>query len=136
MVLIDRLEIKVTNKNVGHYIKLGYQIKSGDTVIINVTDLPITSKHKIDVSCDNCKKEYKISYFSYLRNVRDDGYHCKHCSGSRSRDTNIERYGVEHPLQLDKFKEKSKKTNFKKYGVEYSMQNKKVKRNETKQSTA
>jgi hypothetical protein len=127
MILIDRLEIKVTNKNVGHYKSLGYDINSGDLVNINVSDLPETSKHKIDVSCDNCDQKYQISYFSYLRNIKDDIYHCKHCSGIRFKETSLEKYGVDHPLKLEKFKEKSKTTNLERYGVEYSIQNKEVK---------
>ena len=128
MIIIDKIEIKTTNKNVGHYIKLGYNIKSGDSIIIDVYDLPKTSKHKIDVSCDMCKIEYKISYFSYLRNTRNDNiYYCKKCSGIRAKETNLEKYGVEHPLKLKKFKDKSKITNIEKYGVEYSIQNKDIK---------
>ena len=127
MIIIDKIKIKTTNKNVGYYTNLGYEIKSGDSIVINVTDLPKTSKFKIDVSCDKCKKEYRISYFSYLRNIKDDIYYCKHCSGIRAKETNFIKYGVDHPLKLDKFKDKSKETNMERYGVEYSMQNKEVK---------
>jgi very-short-patch-repair endonuclease len=123
MIKIDKIEIKTTNKNVGYYKNIGYNIKSGDVIIINVSDLPGTSKYKIDVSCDNCKKEYKISYFSYLRNIKSDIYYCKKCSGIRAKETNLEKYGVEHPLQLEEFKNKSKETNLEKYGFEYSIQN-------------
>jgi len=126
MIKINKIEVKTTNKNIGHYISLGYEVKSGDTIIINVNDLPKTTKHKIDVICDKCQKEYNISYFSYLRNIQNDAYHCKHCSGSRTKETNLERYGVDHPLKLDKFKEKSKETNLERYGVEHSAQNKEV----------
>ena len=126
MIKINKIEIKTTNKNIGYYNKLGYDVKSGDIIIINVNDLPKTSKYKIDVSCDECKEDYKISYFSYLRNIRNDIYHCKRCSGIRTKETNLERYGVDHPLKLDIFKNKSKETNLERYGVEYSMQNKKV----------
>ena len=38
MILIDKLEIKVTNKNVGYYIGLGYNIKSGDIINVNVKE--------------------------------------------------------------------------------------------------
>jgi len=126
MIKIDRIEVKATNKNIGHYINLGYNVKSGSIITIDVSDLPKTSKHKIDVICDLCQKEYNISYFSYLRNIQNSIYHCKHCSGSRTKETNLERYGVDHPLKLDKFKEKSKETNLERYGVEYSIQNKEV----------
>ena len=127
MIKTNKIEIKTTNKNVGHYINLGYDIKSGDIITINIHDLPKTSKYKIDVSCDKCKNEYKISYFSYLRNIKDNIYYCKHCSGIRAKETNMKKYGVEHPLKLNKFKDKLKKTNLERYGVEYSIQNKEIK---------
>jgi len=128
MIITNNIEIKTTNKNISHYKNLGYDIKSGDVIIINVEDLPKTSKLKINVSCDKCNEKYNISYFSYLRNTEnDDIYHCKKCSGIRCKETNIDKYGVDHPLKLDKFKDKIKKTNFKKYGVEYTMQNIEVK---------
>ena len=127
MISIDKIEIKVTNKNVGYYKNLGYNINSGDILNINVTDLPKTSKQKIDVSCDNCDSKHKISYFSYLRNIKNDIYHCKHCSGIRFKETFINKYGVDHPLKLEEFKQKSKDTNLERYGVEYSIQNKEIK---------
>lgn len=127
MIIKDKIEIKTTNKNISYYNDLGYDVKSGEKIIINIVDLPKTSKQKIDVLCDNCEKEYNISYFSYLRNIKNDVYYCKHCSGIRTKETNFKKYGVDHPLKLDKFKNKSKETNLERYGVEYSMQNKEVK---------
>lgn len=132
MIKIDKLEITTTNKNIGYYNNLGYNVKSGDIIIIDVKNLPKTSKHKIDVTCDLCNEDYKISYFSYLRNIKNDIYHCRKCSGIRCKETNLERYGVDHPLKLDKFKEKSKKTNLERYGVEYSIQNKNVRKKSRK----
>jgi hypothetical protein len=126
MILIDKIQITVTNKNVGYYKQLGYSVKSSDIIDVNINDLPKTSKLIIDVSCDECNKEYSISYYSYLRNIKNNIYHCKKCSGIRSKETNLIRYGVDHPLKLEEFKEKSKETNLKKYGVEYSMQNKEI----------
>lgn len=126
MILIDKIQITVTNKNVSYYNQLGYNIKSGDIIDVNINDLPKTSKLIIDVSCDECNKEYNISYYSYLRNIKNEIYHCKKCSGIRSKETNLKKYGVDHPLKLEEFKEKSKETNLKKYGVEYSMQNKEI----------
>jgi len=38
------------------------------------------------------------------------------------RETNLEKYGVEHVSQCKEFKDKCKKTNLKKYGVEYFTQ--------------
>jgi len=124
MIITKKIEIKTTNKNITYYKNLGYDVKSGDIIIINVNELPKTSKTKIDVLCDKCEEKNNISYFSYLRNIETDNiYHCKKCSGIRCKETNIIRYGVDHPLKLEEFKDKIKKTNLEKYGFEYSMQN-------------
>ena len=64
MILIDKIKITVTNKNVGYYKKLGYDIKSGQIIDVNISDLPKTSKLIIKVSCPECHKEYNISYDS------------------------------------------------------------------------
>jgi len=45
---------------------------------------------------------------------------------SKNRKTNIERYGVEHPLQSDSIKEKIKKTCIVKYGVDHPSKNAEV----------
>ena len=58
MIITDKIEIKTTNKNVGHYIKMGYDIKSGDLISIVPNQLPVTSKTKIKVECDECHDTY------------------------------------------------------------------------------
>lgn len=126
MIKTKKIEIKPTNKNIEYYKNLGFNIKTGDTIIINVDQLPTTSKLKIDVECDNCKTINNISYFSYLRNIKNGNYYCKKCSGVRFKETSLIKYGVEHPLKLDKIKNKSKETNIERYGVEFSSQNKDV----------
>lgn len=128
MIITNKIKIKTSNKNITHYRNMGYDVNSGDIIEINVSDLPKTSKYKINVLCDNCGEKYEIIYFSYLRNIKDvNTYYCKKCSGIRNAETNLQRYGVIHPLQLDEFKEKLKNTNLEKYGVEYPMQNVDVK---------
>ena len=44
----------------------------------------------------------------------------------KTRQTNLEKYGVEHPSQNNKIKEKIKQNNIKKYGVEHPSQTKQV----------
>ena len=50
----------------------------------------------------------------------------KECSNKLREQTNIEKYGVAHPAQSDKIKEKIKKTNKKKYGVDNVFASKEV----------
>jgi hypothetical protein len=45
----------------------------------------------------------------------------------KSLKTNLERYGVEHPLQNSEIREKTKQTNIERYGVEHQMQNPEIK---------
>jgi len=37
----------------------------------------------------------------------------------KAKQTNIERYGVEHAFQAEQFKEKIKQTNIERYGVDH-----------------
>jgi hypothetical protein len=127
MIINDRVIIKTSNKNISYYKSIGYDVSSGDNIEISINDLPKTSKFKIDVKCDNCLSINNISYFSYLRNIKEDKYFCKKCSNIRFKETSLKRYDVEHPMMLDEFKEKQKSSNIEKYGVEYSILNSDVK---------
>ena len=127
MLITKTIEIKTTNKNIGHYQK-NYDIKSGDIIQINVEHLPTKSKQKVKVKCDICSVEYEINYSNYLRNIKNDGeYHCKKCFSVRAKKTNLKIYGVEHPLQSDEIKKKQVSTNIEKYGVSYVAQSDKIK---------
>lgn len=127
MILTKEIEIKTTNKNIGHYNKYFPSIKSGDDIIITPDQLPLTSKTKVDVECDNCKDRFNIIYFSYLRNIKSGDYYCKKCSHIKSEVTSLLRYGFKHPLQSNEIKEKVKKTNIDRYGYNYPNQNDEVK---------
>lgn len=128
MIKTTKLEIKTTNKNIKYYRSLGFDVLSGDVILINVEQLPQTSKQKIIAICDNCNEENQISYFSYLRNIKDENkYFCKKCLNIRFKETVIEKYGVEHPLKLDEIKNKIVETNLEKYGVKYTLLNEEIK---------
>lgn len=128
MLISNSVKIKISNKNVSYYKSLNYNVSSGDIVEIDVNDLPKTSKLKILVKCDNCLLKNSISYYSYLRNIQDDDiYYCKKCSNIRFKETCVKKYGVEHPMILDIFKEKQENTNLEKYGVKNSLLNDNIK---------
>ena len=127
MILTINIEIKTTNKNIAFYKSKGFDIKSGDIIIITPDQLPLTSKIKVDVECDNCHSINDIIYFSYLRNLKNNKYYCKKCSYIRGDATNIERYGFKHPTQSESVKEKTKLTNSEKYGCDYPTQNNDIK---------
>ena len=79
---------------------------------------------KINKNCLTCGKPLKsiirnfcsVSCSSANKDVQD-----------KAKQTNLKRYGVEHPHQSKEIKEKKKKTNIEKYGVEYSVQAEEVK---------
>jgi len=128
MIITKKLKIKTTNKNIAYYNNIGFNVKSGDIIEIDVNDLPITSKEKVEVQCDNCLGINNILYFSYLRNIKNENlYYCKKCSNIRFKKTSIEKYGVEHPLKNEDIKNKLEKTNIEKYGFKCSLQNEEIK---------
>ena len=151
MLITEKIEVKTSSKNFNYFNNLGYNIKCGDVINIDVKELSNNSHCKVKVKCDVCKKEKEISYREYVRqNTLHDFDTCKKCKNIKNKKTNLERYGVEHILQrkesLDKFKhtmverygvespsqstkiqEKTKESIRNKYGVEYVMQSEKFK---------
>ena len=77
--------------------------------------------------CKNCGKELK-----YSKGINHD--YCSHKCSNNSKEvkdkikqTNLERYGCEHPAQTKKIKDKIKQTNLETYGCENVFQNKGIK---------
>jgi hypothetical protein len=118
-----------------HYEKLGYIFtKYNDVFEVKVQDLTIGSHINIKCTCDNCGVEKNIKYQTYIKNTKNltEEYYCKKCNNIKNKKTNLERYGVESPIQNKEIKEKIKKTNLERYGVENPSQNKDVKENKLK----
>jgi hypothetical protein len=78
--------------------------------------------------CKSCNNEVK--FYTFNKGYRD--YCSKKCimldeeiinkRNNKSKNTCIEKYGVDNPSKLKKIKQKIKKTNIEKYGVEYFTQ--------------
>ena len=126
MILDKEIEITL-GYNLNHYSILGYKdIKKGNKLFVRVEDLPQISPYKVNVKCDICGKEKRISYFSYTRNIKKYNlYTCAKCATIKIKKTNLEKYGVENVFQSKEIKNKIKKSNLVKYGVEYTSQTKK-----------
>jgi len=120
MILTKEIKIKTTNKNITYYKSLGFDIKSGDEIIIKPEQLPDTSIQKVDVKCDICGNIKKITMFSYRRNINNYGYYsCSvKCSKDKTIKTNLDKYGVVHYNKTDEFIKKIKKTKKERYGNE------------------
>jgi hypothetical protein len=86
-------------------------------IISDVSSLKKRSIELIDVQCDDCSEIFKIKYINYHRNGNKDGFYtCKTC---KTKKTNLEKWGVENPSQLDSVKEKKKKTLIENWGVDH-----------------
>lgn len=77
--------------------------------------------------CNQCSQTYqsldikmKSAKIQTMENTKLNRYGDKHYSNlESSRKTNIKKYGVKNPFQVEKFKEKTKKTWLKKYGYDH-----------------
>jgi len=92
------------------------------TLLIN-NKINLTQRDKVIYICDECKKKFK-SYFDYNKNFLNVKQYCKAC---QQKHTNMEKYGVSNPMQIEDVKNKGKNTMLKRYGVEHALQIKDVK---------
>lgn len=94
-----------------------------DEFEVDVKDLPLQSHGEVIVVCDYCGKEFPYKYQNYTNrcspNLLDACTDCKHL---KCRDSVRQKYGVDCVFELDKVKEKSKNTCLQKYGVEHYSQ--------------
>lgn len=120
-----RIEVK-SRRYVNYYNELGYNIKLNDKLTVKVEDLPKGSHIIITGICDGCGKEKKMMYKTYNYSVGDT-YCCRKCSKEKKNNTMLERYGHEHALQCDQFRDKKKLTWIENYGVDHPAKSKVVK---------
>lgn len=121
MILNEFIEIKINTKNYKRLKELGYFFeKCGEIIYIKTIDLSKGSHQVIDVKCDVCDNERKISYKEYLRSCKIGGYYsCKgKCSTNKIKETNLQKYGVDFYSKTNESKEKYKNTNLERYGVD------------------
>ena len=99
------------------------EICERDSCIVDYNTIEKYNRNiKIDFICSCGNYGSKILRLIY----ENGGGYCKECTiinkFNKYKKTNLEKYGVEHSLQFQEFKDKSKKTNLEKYGVEHSLQ--------------
>lgn len=126
MLKSEVIKIKIKGcRKLDYFKSLGYDV-SGEYIEINIKDLNTGSREIVEVICDYCGKELSVTFREYRRNIGSTGKFacCKKCGSQKSKETNIERFGVEHPLKLQEFRDKQAKTNLEKYGVEFLQQSK------------
>ncbi|MCK9416591.1 hypothetical protein M0Q97_08050 [Candidatus Dojkabacteria bacterium] len=119
MLVTEKIQIKGNSRNLKHYKDLNYDIKHNKNIMVNVCDLPKTTKYKIIAKCDICGIEKEISYHSYLRNIKKYNiYTCISCCDIKNKKTNNEKYNVNYPTQSKEIILKRKQNNLDKYGVD------------------
>lgn len=124
MIKSDVIKIKVKGcRKLDYFKSIGYEIRE-DYLEINVKDLNVGSREIVNVICDFCSSESSVTYKEYLRNILNSGkFACsKKCGSQKSKETNIQKLGVDHPLKLQEFRDKQAKTNLLKFGVEFLQQ--------------
>ena len=120
MILSKTAIIKGNSKNIKYYRELGFDILLNKELEIDVKYLSNGSTFIITVKCDNCDNIKDIQWGTYFKYVNGDissKYYCVKCKNIKSKNTNLERYGVESPMQNRDILEKTKKTNLERWGT-------------------
>ncbi len=106
-----------------YYESIGYDT-SNDYIEVRIEHLTPGSRHILEVQCDFCDNISKITNKEYRRNISLGGRYscCKKCGSEKAKLSNIDKYGVSHPMMSDVTQAKARKTNLKRYGVEFLQQ--------------
>ena len=140
MLLTKEVFVEISGKNKSLYQSLGYNIPEvwdkkhksystprGTKITILIEHLAKGSHEYVEVECDYCGKIIKKMYKEYLRRHDEElGDCCHKCEGIKYKRTMKEKYGVNHPFEVDEFKQKVKQTNQLKYGCDWQQQNPQV----------
>ncbi|MCK9446133.1 hypothetical protein M0Q50_04485 [bacterium] len=130
MIIDKTIKMKWVSTNKEKFINKGYIFtKMYIEFDLNIDDLDYGSEKKILVKCDICGKEKMLQYRKYIKNVNRGGYYtCSQiCSHDKTKQTCLEKYGVEFYMKTDEYKERYKNTCLEKYGVENISQSEDIK---------
>lgn len=121
MIKEFEIEIKGHRTNVEYFKKLGYDIYFKKPVLIKVTDLMSGSTAIITSICDNCflekRNEFRF-YYEYTDGLKSK-YYCNKCNNIKRKQTCLDKWGTENPMQSPEVKEKLKNTLLESYGVDH-----------------
>lgn len=128
MIITEKITIKVNSKDILHLNERGYRVKKNDIITIKVSDLSENSHRFIEASCDYCGESKFIKMQCYSNSLKKYGkYSCKICRYIKCKETMIERYGCEYPLQSEYISNKTEKSCLEKYGFKSAMQSEIIK---------
>jgi hypothetical protein len=121
MIKEEEIIINGHSRNYLYYKKLGYEVFIRKPVLIKTKDLMPGSAVMITSICSNCLSELKNAfkdYYNYTNGFKNN-YYCNSCNHIKSKNTCLEKYGVENPMQLDSVKSILKESLLEKYGVDH-----------------
>lgn len=140
MIKEKKINTTISSNTFNHYKKLGYYVKKGNIISVNIEHLTKSSHVLITGICDYCGSELKMMFKTYkIRTEKSGKYSCKKCCYDVMKISLKEKYGVENISHLPKIKEKIRikainnsklrsikriKTNLKRYGVKNTFQSK------------
>ena len=75
MILQEKIKIKTSKKNDKWLKEKGYNFIVGDVIEINTNDINHGSHIEIDVCCDICNSEKKLSFQKYIKNINNGGFY-------------------------------------------------------------
>ena len=122
------IKTKWNCKTKNYYESKGYVFtKYGDIFEVKVEDLPQNSHAFITAICDYCGKEIEVSMTNYTRSIKSNGkIACSDCRFIKNRETMIKKYGVPYAMQNDTFKQKYKQTCLEHFDCENPLQSSEV----------
>ena len=131
MIVNQYVEIKISKKNIYHFLQYYKDIKLKDIIKVNPDYLQKSSNVKVDVVCDICGIDRNIKYQAYNKNISSCEEHpiytCDKCSHVKIKSFNMKKWGVDYFSQTDEYNNKFKNTMIERYGVEYALQSDELK---------
>ena len=134
MIVTERVQVRVNNKNIDYIISKGLDVKYGGEYEIEVKYLPRYSKYRVLAQCDSCGALQELSLQKYHQNwERSGSYNCKSCNNITYKKSMMKKYGADNPAKVESCNRKRKITCKEKYGSDYiiSSEYSKIKTKET-----
>lgn len=129
MLLNEKINIKVSKKNITHLQSKGYECKLKDIIEINTLDINTGCHISIKVKCDVCGTEKEIPFQKYIKNINNGNFYAcsSKCAQDKVKKTNMDKFGEEYYAKTKRCKERIKEISLKKYGCEHFTQNENIK---------
>jgi hypothetical protein len=113
MLKSQEVSIVINKGNLPFYKKkLNKDLKIGDLIEINISELTNGSKIEVSAICDFCENELIIKYSLYNKSfIKNGTFACsKKCAAIRTKQVLMEKYGVSNISQVPEVKKKIKES--------------------------